>query len=207
MWKCGKIRQSQDVVTHLPQSLAPCHSFLTSKPFRGVKVKSPIKSGYCPGGGGHFRNFWVGVCRGDPGTLDLYPRVNCLKTIPFTAAHTHVYGSTPPPPRGYCHTSLLILYFSSTLLRGVEVWKSPTKCGYCHTFPIMIWRPAVCSRNVAINIIVTIVWQTIILNPYYTLTMMINIFHDSIWIVTKVSNLPLNINRTTKFHSLFFNIL
>ena len=25
-----------------------------------------------PGGGGHFRNFWVGMCRWDPGTLDLY---------------------------------------------------------------------------------------------------------------------------------------
>ena len=22
--------------------------------------------------GGHFRNFWVGMCRWDPGTLDLY---------------------------------------------------------------------------------------------------------------------------------------
>ena len=29
-----------------------------------------------------------------------YPRVNSLKIIPFTAAHTYVplYGSTPPPP-------------------------------------------------------------------------------------------------------------
>ena len=25
-----------------------------------------------PGGGGHFRNFWVGLCRWDPGTLNLY---------------------------------------------------------------------------------------------------------------------------------------
>ena len=25
-----------------------------------------------PGGGGHFRNFLVGMCRWDPGTLDLY---------------------------------------------------------------------------------------------------------------------------------------
>ena len=25
-----------------------------------------------PGGGGHFRNFWVGMWRWDPGTLDLY---------------------------------------------------------------------------------------------------------------------------------------
>ena len=37
------------------------------------------------------------MCRWDPGTLDPnsliyipYPRVNCLKTIPFTAAHTHI---------------------------------------------------------------------------------------------------------------------
>ena len=25
-----------------------------------------------PGGGGYFRNFWVGLCRWDPGTLNLY---------------------------------------------------------------------------------------------------------------------------------------
>ena len=24
------------------------------------------------GGGGHFRNLWVGMCRWDPGTIDLY---------------------------------------------------------------------------------------------------------------------------------------
>ena len=24
------------------------------------------------GGGGYFRNFWVGICRWDPGTLNLY---------------------------------------------------------------------------------------------------------------------------------------
>ena len=24
------------------------------------------------GGGGHFRNFWVGMCRWDPGALNLY---------------------------------------------------------------------------------------------------------------------------------------
>ena len=24
------------------------------------------------GGGGYFRNFWVGMCRWDPGTLSLY---------------------------------------------------------------------------------------------------------------------------------------
>ena len=26
----------------------------------------------CPGGGGYFRNLWVGMCRWDPGTLNLY---------------------------------------------------------------------------------------------------------------------------------------
>ena len=25
-----------------------------------------------PGGGGYFRNFWVGMCRRDPGTLNHY---------------------------------------------------------------------------------------------------------------------------------------
>ena len=25
-----------------------------------------------PGGGGYLRNFWVGMCRWDPGTLNLY---------------------------------------------------------------------------------------------------------------------------------------
>ena len=31
-----------------------------------------------------------------------YPRVNCLKTIPFTAAHTyiaHIWKYPPPPPQ------------------------------------------------------------------------------------------------------------
>ena len=32
--------------------------------------KSPQVPG---GGGGYFRNFWVGMCRRDPGTLNLYP--------------------------------------------------------------------------------------------------------------------------------------
>ena len=31
-----------------------------------------------------------------------YPRVNCLKTLPFTAAHTYIahIGQYPPPPTG-----------------------------------------------------------------------------------------------------------
>ena len=29
------------------------------------------KGGFQPGGG-YFRNFWVGMCRWDPGTLNLY---------------------------------------------------------------------------------------------------------------------------------------
>ena len=32
-------------------------------------VFSPAET---PGGGGYFRNFWVGMCRWDPGTLNLY---------------------------------------------------------------------------------------------------------------------------------------
>ena len=69
-----------------------------------------IKQGTRNGPGGYFRNFWVEKCRWDPGALNLYaliyihyPRVNCLKTIPFTAAYTyiaHIWQYPPPPPPG-----------------------------------------------------------------------------------------------------------
>ena len=76
--------------------------------------------------GGYFTNFWVEMCRWDPGALNLYqptdqfpekwypildpnaliyihyPRVNCLKTIPFAAAYTyiaHIWQYPPPPGR------------------------------------------------------------------------------------------------------------
>ena len=43
---------------------------------RGLKRSnepSDMKPFFSPGGGGgHFRNFWVGMCCWDPGTLDLY---------------------------------------------------------------------------------------------------------------------------------------
>ena len=32
----------------------------------------PISDVCTPGGGGYFRNFWVGMCHWDPGTLNLY---------------------------------------------------------------------------------------------------------------------------------------
>ena len=31
-----------------------------------------VPSGQTRGGGGYFRNFWVGLCRWDPGTFSLY---------------------------------------------------------------------------------------------------------------------------------------
>ena len=42
-----------------------------------------------------------------------YPRVNCLKTVPFTAAHTYIatYGSTPSPPGGKTHTQTSVQSF------------------------------------------------------------------------------------------------
>ena len=47
-----------------------------SQPVPGVQiVEREGQSGErvkFPGGGGHFRKFWVGRCRWDPGTLDLY---------------------------------------------------------------------------------------------------------------------------------------
>ena len=45
------------------------------------------------------------------------------------------------------------------------------------------WRPAVCCQNVMININVTIMKQTLKLNPLYTLSMMINIFHDNMSLI------------------------
>ena len=77
-------------------------------------------------GGGYFRNFWVGMRRWDPGTLQPtdqfpekwypildpnvliyipYPRGNCMKTIP-SQRHIPIlpiYGSTPPPGTGASH--------------------------------------------------------------------------------------------------------
>ena len=36
-------------------------------------VNTQLKAvGNARGGGGYFRNFWVGMCRRDPGTLNLY---------------------------------------------------------------------------------------------------------------------------------------
>ena len=44
-----------------------------------------------------------------------YPRVNCLKTIPFTAAHTyiaHIWQYRPPPP-GVNQSTLINLCFKN----------------------------------------------------------------------------------------------
>ena len=54
-----------------------------------VEAKSVLGGG----GGGYLRNLWVGMCRWDPGPLIPYPRVNCLKTIPFTAAQQRLIAS------------------------------------------------------------------------------------------------------------------
>ena len=42
------------------------HALLTK---REVNIIAEYRPG---GGGGDFRNFWVGMCRWDPGTLNLY---------------------------------------------------------------------------------------------------------------------------------------
>ena len=39
---------------------------------RSLTLETARKRLLPPGGGGHFRNLWVGMCRCDPGTLDLY---------------------------------------------------------------------------------------------------------------------------------------
>ena len=52
-----------------------------------------------------------------------YPRVNCLKTIPFTAAHTYIatYMAIPPPPDSSfprLKNLELILFLNTLLLYG-----------------------------------------------------------------------------------------
>ena len=37
-----------------------------------LRVNVKVALLFNPGGGGYFRNFWVGVCCWDPGTLKLY---------------------------------------------------------------------------------------------------------------------------------------
>ena len=47
----------------------------TDQGFLGHSSGKPNKPNflvYLPGAGGYFRNFWVGLCRWDPGTLNLY---------------------------------------------------------------------------------------------------------------------------------------
>ena len=50
-----------------------CHMIREPKPLYGFSIdfllKFVIVSG---GGGGYFRNFWGGMCRWEPGTLNLY---------------------------------------------------------------------------------------------------------------------------------------
>ena len=41
-------------------------------PFGAAQTSIWLIQESTPGGGGYFRNFWVGMCRWDPGTLNLY---------------------------------------------------------------------------------------------------------------------------------------
>ena len=55
--------------------------FLFSLPWV-PKVFFPVLWGRLRGGGRHFRNFWVGMCCWDPGTLNLYKSHNGSWPIP-----------------------------------------------------------------------------------------------------------------------------
>ena len=57
-----------------------------------------------------------------------YPRVNCLKTIPFTAAHTYIAHTWhyPPPPPGRIHSAQPLTWWFSIILgfESGELWFS-----------------------------------------------------------------------------------
>ena len=48
-----------------------CHMIGEPKPLYGFSIDFLLKFVIVPGGG-YFRNFWVGMCRWEPGTLNLY---------------------------------------------------------------------------------------------------------------------------------------
>ena len=50
-----------------------CHMIGEPKPLYGFSIDFLLKFVIVPGGeGGYFRNFWVRMCRWEPGTLNLY---------------------------------------------------------------------------------------------------------------------------------------
>ena len=57
------LRENQE----LKQEILELKSALKVNQGETEKLKTPEG-----GGGGYFRNFWVGMCRWDPGTLSLY---------------------------------------------------------------------------------------------------------------------------------------
>ena len=46
-------------------NIQTCHIWM-------ISLRQKLSDDVVPGGGGYFRNFWLGVCRWDPGTLNLY---------------------------------------------------------------------------------------------------------------------------------------
>ena len=46
------------------------HCLRGKSPLGTVLIINLLGKGLTPPGGGYFRNFWVGVCRWDPGTLE-----------------------------------------------------------------------------------------------------------------------------------------
>ena len=47
----------------------------TGSKMKGIYFRGISSQWQCGPGGGYFRNFWVGMCRWDPGTLNLYQSV------------------------------------------------------------------------------------------------------------------------------------
>ena len=116
VWKCGKVWQSKDNVTLFTWSRTPFHSLLSSTLLRsrcGSVEKSDkvrIMSHFSPGHE-HLVILYL--------VLHFWEVWKCGKVWPSEDNVTLF-----PWSRTSCHSLL-----SSTLLRGVEVWKSLTKWG------------------------------------------------------------------------------
>ena len=71
-----------------------------------------------------------------------YPRVNCLKTIPFTAAHTyiaHIWQYPLPPPGALNSTAISkCVTLKMTDVPSKHVWKIKDSC-YVYTSDIFVY--------------------------------------------------------------------
>ena len=65
----GKFSAARPVAVSSAELQYSNHREMQAMVFSRARLR--VRLSWRPGGGGHFRNFWVGMCRWEPGTLNL----------------------------------------------------------------------------------------------------------------------------------------